>query len=116
MSVPADYLMVFCWSLTGTSGNGVYSSNYKLNGSINDVRVYDHCLSPKEVREISKALVLHYKLDDAYCESTSNLGGSSISYSNKTDGQSQALSGWGGDAGTVTFYKSGGYNNGPYKV
>ena len=30
----------------------------------NDIRIYDHCLSPMEVKEISKALILHYKLDD----------------------------------------------------
>lgn len=33
-------------------------------GYLNDVRIYDHCLSPAEVKEISRGLVLHYKLDD----------------------------------------------------
>lgn len=36
---------------------------YDWNGIINDFRVYDHCLSPKEVEEISKGLILNYKLD-----------------------------------------------------
>ena len=35
-----------------------------LNGRLNDFRIYDHCLSIKEVEEISKGLVLHYKLDN----------------------------------------------------
>lgn len=34
------------------------------NGFLNDIRIYDHCLSVKEVEEISKGLVLHYKLDN----------------------------------------------------
>lgn len=63
MSVPADYITVFCWSMDGSSGSTVYSA-YKLNGKINDVRIYDHALSPKEVEEIAKGLVLHYKLNE----------------------------------------------------
>ena len=87
-----------------------------LIGKMNDFRIYDHCLSQKEVSEIAKGLVLHYKLDDPYIEPTVNLGMTSINYSTYNYGQEYALSGWGGDAGTVTYYKSGGYNNGPYKV
>lgn len=37
-----------------------------LNGKLNDFRIYDHCLSPKEIKEINKGLVLHYPLDSVY--------------------------------------------------
>lgn len=36
---------------------------FSTNGYFNDIRIYNHCLSQKEVEEISKGLVLHYKLD-----------------------------------------------------
>lgn len=65
MSVPAEYLTVFCWSLSGTSGNTLLA-DYKLQGKLNDVRVYDHCLSLSEVKEISQGLILHYKLDSFF--------------------------------------------------
>lgn len=45
-------------------GAATYTTGFTLKGSLNDVRIYDHCLSPKEVKELSKALVVHYKLDN----------------------------------------------------
>ena len=42
------------------------SSNSKLypyQGYLNDFRYYDECLSPKQIKEISKGLLLHYKLE-----------------------------------------------------
>ena len=61
MKIVSDYLTVFCWSLNGTTGNVIHG-NYKLNGYLNDVRIYDHTLSPREVKELSKGLVLHMPL------------------------------------------------------
>ena len=43
-------------------GNGTYTQAFHFIGLMNDVRIYDHCLSLKEVKEISKGLVLHYPL------------------------------------------------------
>lgn len=47
-----------------TIGRETYASGYfSFNGCIQDIRIYDHALSPLEVKEISKALVLHLPLD-----------------------------------------------------
>ena len=40
-----------------SSGDGYF------NGLINDFRIYDHALSVKEIKELAKGLILHYKLN-----------------------------------------------------
>lgn len=44
-------------------GRSTNNSNYQTNCNLNDFRIYDHCLSPMEVKELSKGLVLHYPLN-----------------------------------------------------
>lgn len=57
-----------------TIGRETYAAGYfSFNGDICDVRIYDHALSKLEVRELSKALVIHYKFDDILAETTTNL-------------------------------------------
>lgn len=52
------------------TGLGGYINNYfhigetnNMVGGMNDLRVYDECLSQKQIKEISKGLVVHYKLE-----------------------------------------------------
>ena len=55
-SISIEYAGAF--NIGGWSG-----ANYPFNGRLNDARVYSHCLSPMEVKELSKGLVLHYPLN-----------------------------------------------------
>lgn len=105
-----------CKIRIGDDYRGNSSNPVSFSGYLNDVRIYNHALSPKEVHEVAKGLVLHYKLDDPYVETTVNLAHSSTNYNTVNEGQEYAASKWGGDNGTITYYRSGGYNNGPYKV
>ena len=52
----------------GSSFNGTGAPAY-----YNDIRIYNHCLSPREVQHISQALILHLPLKDNGAESTTNL-------------------------------------------
>ena len=60
-------------TLRGTQnydGTGAINGYFYLeNNAIirkNDFRIYDHCLSVKEVKEISKGLIVHFPMNDQY--------------------------------------------------
>lgn len=87
---------------TYSDGNGLgigcfhYSGNiYPGYGDICDFRIYDHVLSPREVKEIAKGLVCHYTLSGAggeniltntreYICASSNYGTTSDTYNGFT--------------------------------
>lgn len=48
------------------------STGYAWAGMIDDVRIYSHTLSEKEIKELAKAKILHYTFDD-FQEPTENL-------------------------------------------
>ncbi len=54
-----------------------FSKDYNViynnaNHRLQDVRIYDHALSVKEVRELAKGLMVHYTLDDPYATGMQN--------------------------------------------
>ena len=58
--------------IDGRSNNaGGTGSTGSTDACYNDVRLYNECLSPKEIKILSQGLVCHYQLSDPY--STSNL-------------------------------------------
>lgn len=61
------------WFSIGTSQNSATTATTNpLNGRLNDVRIYNHALSDKEVEEISKGLALHIKLNNVNFSSDSS--------------------------------------------
>lgn len=81
-------------------------NNYNLKGHLNDVRIYDHCLSAKEVKEISKGLICHYKLDN-------NGFGNSNLLSNSHFDSRYTVSDWDTSKnGNLCASSWGGYNSG----
>lgn len=45
-------------------GRESYANGYfSFNGAIQDFRLYNHCLSPMEIKQLSQGLILHYPLN-----------------------------------------------------
>ena len=44
-------------------GRSTNNSGYQTNCNLNDFRIYDHCLSAMEVKQLSQGLILHYPLN-----------------------------------------------------
>lgn len=63
-------------------GSNVMNSTTRLKGKLNDIRLYDHCISERELHEICCALVRHYKFD--------------YSFGNMLKGTNLVRNGWGG--------------------
>lgn len=53
----------------GQLGN---ASSYQTNCKMNDFRIYDHALSPLEVKHIAQGLILHYPLNDNSIQTLDN--------------------------------------------
>lgn len=64
----SDYIDIFNWSTTYYTGG-----EYRPKCRLNDVRIYNHTLSLKEIKEISKGLILHYLLNGEMNVPTTNL-------------------------------------------
>ena len=58
MEVLSDFYFI-----GASHANGSSIGNY-FKGNIDDYRIYDHALSPKEVKELAKAKILHYKFNE----------------------------------------------------
>ena len=52
------------FSIGGSQESATTVTNDWLNGSLNDIRIYNHALSVVEVQEIARGLILHYKMNN----------------------------------------------------
>lgn len=73
------------------------TSNYfAFNGKLNDVRIYDHALSYKEVKELAKGLILHYRLSKPMPNLLKNGAFTSLTTGNTGLGTGIYATSWGG--------------------
>lgn len=54
------------FSIGASQNSGTTASGNCLNGYLNDIKIYDHALSMREIQENYKLLLLHYKLNNNF--------------------------------------------------
>ena len=67
----ATYTSGYTYASSWTNGlfigrdpnNNTANASYFYQGAMNDIRIYDHCLSLMEVKQLSQGLILHYPLN-----------------------------------------------------
>lgn len=82
------------------AGCATYYGAFNLRGRLNDVRIYDHALSPFEVKQISQGLILHYPLSDNSIQSLDNCY---VYPRFETSNSSGGWSHWGGSGHAGTY-------------
>lgn len=88
-------------------GRDVRTGTTALNGKMNDFRIYDHALSPLEVKHIAQGLILHYPLNRG------GWGNDNILINTHFDSRYTQSTGWDTTKnGTQLASSWGGYNGG----
>ena len=86
---------------------GGSNPSYNIPFLVNDVRIYDHALSPLEIKQISQGLILHYPLN------RQGWGNNNILINSNFDLRYTQSSGWDTEKnGTQLANSWGGYNSG----
>ena len=69
--------------IVGADSNDLSQKSYYFNGIITDVRVYDHCLSPLEIKQLSVGLIGHYPLNQFEKSSKNLIDWNTISFASE---------------------------------
>ena len=84
---------------------GGTSAGERFTGKLNDFRLYDECLSADQIKEISRGMVLHYKMCQPERAINLIIGGNKLSAGGSGDGSITASN------GVLHITSSGGYNS-----
>ena len=89
--------------------NSTANAGYFYQGYVNDVRFYDHCLSGREVKEISDGLILHYRFSSPLTDASSNLvrnGFGNLGYENWVSSTNASTDVPSASTATKSFYNN----------